>query len=81
VKEVIKMSDKTFKVFLEIIGLLWEYELPGLAKEAEVSQSTLYNWMHGKVHAPRLDTLTKVAKVLGYEIVLQRVQASQKKAA
>ena len=35
---------------------------------AKCSVTTLYNWESGKTKAPRIDTLTRVAAVLGYSI-------------
>ena len=40
----------------------------GIADSAGVSGVTLYYWMRSGPKAPRLDTLTKVAKALGFSI-------------
>lgn len=68
-----------WQVFTEICGHLWELQgeaqVRELAKAAEVHWTTLYNWRSGAVVAPRLDTLSKVAYVLGYDLVLHRRSA------
>lgn len=39
-----------------------------VAKASNCSVTTLHNWESGKTKAPRINTLTKVAAVLGYSI-------------
>jgi predicted transcriptional regulator len=62
-----------YKVFADLRKELKNYEghqLVDLADKAEVSYSTLYFWLDGKTQRPRLDTLSKVAKAMGYGIEL-----------
>jgi transcriptional regulator with XRE-family HTH domain len=42
--------------------------LESVAYEAGCSPSTLYHWREGITIAPRINTLTRVAQVLGYTI-------------
>jgi len=69
----IQDDDQREKIFMEILSLLWseEKDFKTLSQKAGVSISTLYNWAELKVFAPRIDTLSKVARALGYEIVLR----------
>jgi transcriptional regulator with XRE-family HTH domain len=46
--------------------------LEAVAHEAGCSPSTLYHWREGITIAPRINTLTRVAQVLGYEITWSR---------
>lgn len=70
-KAALKMSDKDrYKVYDDLVDLLWNYNPAWVAEQAKVSLPTLYNWMNANVLRPRIDTLFKVANVLGYDIVL-----------
>lgn len=63
------------EVFMEIISNLLRYndaERKHIAEEAEVHWTTLYNWTHGATINPHISTLARVARVLGYNIVLKR---------
>lgn len=66
------------KVFMEIIGHLLRYndaEKRYIADEAQVHWGTLYAWTHGNTLRPRIDTLSRVARAMGYELTLSRVKA------
>ncbi len=68
-----KLSERD-KIFIEMIEMLWQYTDEGLkqiAYDAGVHWGTLYSWKSAHTMKPRIDTLCKVAKVLGFEIVLQ----------
>lgn len=65
------MADETYQVFEDLKGILAEFDFRWVAETAGVSDQTLYNWHNGLTHKPRIDTITKVAKALGYEIVLE----------
>lgn len=60
------------QLFLEMIHQLYNTDLKQLAKDAEVSISTLYNWTYGTTISPRSDTLFRVAAALGYKIEWKR---------
>lgn len=63
------------KLFLDVIAILLRYndaEKRQIAEDAEVSWVTFYAWCSGKTIAPRISTLARVARVLGFEIVLSR---------
>ena len=60
------------KVFNEIKDLMAGYHTVWLAETARVSPCTLYNWLDGTTRFPRLDTIFKVARAMGYDIVLQK---------
>lgn len=69
-------DDQRASLFMEIIGHLMRYndeEKRNIAEEAGVHWVTLYSWCSGITQKPRIDTLSKVAEALGYEIVLKRV--------
>lgn len=64
----VRHKDDVFQVLL---GLIHSHgHLSRLAKQADVSTQTLYNWMHKSVTYPRLSTVIKVAKALGYKVRL-----------
>lgn len=62
-------------IFLELIDSLsrmtWP-ELKELSLEAGVSTQTLVNWAYGPTYNPQINTLVKVARALGAQIVLRR---------
>ena len=64
------MAD-TYQVFEDLKGILADVDFHWVSETAGVSQQTLYNWHNGVTHKPRIDTITKVADALGYEIVLE----------
>lgn len=63
------------KLFLEIIAELHNYNIQSVAEHSRVSSVTLYNWMQGKVYAPRTDTLFRVADTLGLDICWYKKKA------
>ena len=56
------------KAFDQLKELVWEYNIEYLAGAAGVCQATLYNWCDGTTQHPRLTTVVKVAKAMGYEV-------------
>ena len=54
----------------QLKAIIWGYDFAWLANEAGVCKATLYNWCDGRTKHPRFTTLVKVAKVLGFELVL-----------
>jgi DNA-binding phage protein len=68
-----RLSERD-KLFIDLLAIIGTTNLYWLADQAGVSHGTLYNWLDGKTMKPRIDTLTKVAKACGYEIVLKRVK-------
>lgn len=59
-------------VFDELKTLLRQSGLPlrYVAYRSGVERYTLTMWLNGKTHCPRIDTMTKVAMVLGKHIAL-----------
>jgi DNA-binding phage protein len=77
----IDTEERRTALFLQVLGCLWRYsdiEKKAVAEEAGCHWTTLYNWCAGKTTHPRIDTLTKVAAALGFEIVLKRTLPSSK---
>lgn len=68
------------QIFVDLVGQLGTANIPWVAQQAEVCPATVYNWLNGDTLTPRIDTLCKVAKVMGYEIVLKRVKGYKLKA-
>ena len=62
-------------LFIELISYIGRADIRRLAEDAGVAQATIYHWMTGETQTPRIDTLTKVARALGYSIVLKRDRA------
>jgi DNA-binding phage protein len=63
------------KIFEDIIAMLYpmnEAALKHLALKADVSKGTLYTWKYGPTCFPRLHTIIKVARALGYDVKLVR---------
>lgn len=46
-----------------------------IGRRAHVAESTLANWANGKTKNPRLDTICRVAEVLGYRVTLEKTHA------
>lgn len=72
-----KTANTDFQQFDDLISELNQYDFSDVAFRAGVSQSTLYNWVNGKVTGPHMRTFINVAKVIGFDIVL--VRQSQRK--
>jgi predicted transcriptional regulator len=70
-KKKVKL-DLRDEIFLKVLYELGKWDIQTLAREAKVSQATLYNWLDGKTMGPRIVTLVKVCKVMGFEIVLKK---------
>lgn len=74
-----RMVDASqFRVFNELKGELMKWNIAYVEEVSGVTNVTLYNWLNGKTLYPRIDTLTKVARVLGYEIVLKKLPSQPK---
>ena len=52
--------------------------LQTLARQAGLCNSTLYEWLDGKIKAPRLATMIRVAEALGQPIEFQRRDAERR---
>ena len=61
-------------IFEDLKGILEDYNPAWIEQESGVSNQTIYNWLAGKTKKPRLDTITKVARAVGYELVLQKTR-------
>ena len=71
-------ADSREEIFIDLIHELWKYNDEGLrdiAEQAGCHWVTLYAWKSGKTMAPRIDKLAPVARVLGYNIVLQKTKS------
>lgn len=68
-------------LFVEIIGQLavkpW-HDLCEIAKEAEVSPQTLYNWVYGETVSPLTRTLFNVAEAMGYRLKWERIKQARR---
>lgn len=76
-----KTKTERTHLFLDLLAELYPISVEArkdVADEAGVSDSTLYNWLYGSTINPRIDTMIKVAEVLGFAIVLQRKQRKPK---
>jgi len=58
------------KIYEEIKDVLLTMNVRWVAEHANVSQACLYNWLDGTTQYPRLDTITKVADCLGFDVAL-----------
>ena len=75
-----KVNPSDLRAFQELKAELNKWNVEYVAQSAPVGVSTIYNWLEGRTMYPRLDTLTKVARVVGFEIQLVRVAKPKKKA-
>lgn len=60
------------QLFLDLVAELQGYDLTTVADAAEVSYSTLWNWLYGPTVSPRLNTLIKVGKAIGMSLEWKR---------
>ena len=70
----IHLSDRE-SIFVEIIYdllLLSDNEKRAVALDADVHWTTLYSWVSFRTRTPRIDTICRVAKALGYDVILRR---------
>lgn len=78
-RSALKLNEDTREeVFLDILQELWKFNDEGIktiAEEAGCHWVTLYTWKSGRTTAPRIDKLAAVARVLGYNIILQKTKA------
>ena len=56
--------------FGELKEALNDYDIKSVADASGVHVMTLYHWLDGRTKGPRFTTMEKVAKVVGYKIVL-----------
>jgi DNA-binding phage protein len=74
--------DEREIVFVEVIYdllMLSDHERKEIADSAGVHWTTLYAWMSVKTRKPRLDTVCRVARALGYEVILKRTSRNRPK--
>ena len=57
-------------IFDQIKEVLYMTDVSWVAKHSGVSQSCLYFWLDGTTQLPRLDTVFRVADVLGFDLQL-----------
>jgi DNA-binding phage protein len=60
------------QIFANLVSLIDQYDLASLAREAEVSHQTLWNWLYGTTYNPHINTMIKVANAVGYDIALRK---------
>lgn len=65
--------SQSIKLFEDLKGELRNWNVDSVAKEAEVAPSTIYFWLDGRTKKPRLDTIVKVSKAIGFELRLVKI--------
>jgi len=75
------IKEINMKAFEELKDILKNYNLETVADVAGVHFTTLYNWLSGKTKNPHLRTFIKVAKAMGFEVMLRREQVSMRRVA
>ena len=71
----VNLEDGREAIFLQVIDELQEYTDYGkrdIAEQAGVHWTTLYYWIAGRTQKPRLDTVCRVARALGFDLSLVR---------
>lgn len=71
-------KDPQMRVFNELRTLIFEYNVEWLSANSGVTDATIYNWLSGKTKKPRMDTVTKVANAIGWDVQLVLVQKVSK---
>ena len=69
------------EVFEQVKDELSGYNILWVAEHADVAPCTLYNWLSGKTQKPRLDTVIRTAKVIGFDVRLIRAASKLRKVA
>lgn len=57
-------------IFDEIKEVLYVTDVKWVAENSGVSTTCIYFWLDGTTQLPRLDTITKVAECLGFDLRL-----------
>jgi len=71
-----KLKVRTkINIFEQLLGIIHGYNVEWLSEASGVAQATIYFWLDGTTTRPRLDTISKVAKVVGYRLCLTRDSA------
>jgi DNA-binding phage protein len=73
-----QLNTDLFGIFQELKHELYKWNIESVAADAHVSPSTIYFWMAGKTHFPRLDTISRVADAVGFEIRLVKIKGKKK---
>ena len=66
-----KRAETKYTIFENLKKIIPDYYPKSLAYYASVSPTTLKNWVSGKTKTPRIDTLTRVANAVGFNIELK----------
>lgn len=72
--KALKMSPLRNSEFEKLCTVIRSQDINRVAKRAKVAPATLYFWLDGTTTGPRLTTLVKVARAVGYDIKLQKVR-------
>ena len=67
------LDHERIALFEDLKGIISEYNPLWIEQECGVTDQTIYNWLSGKTRKPRLDTIVKVAKAVGYEVTLRKI--------
>lgn len=57
--------EERSELFIHLVMVLTNYDLASVAESAEVSYSTLWNWVYGPTVSPRINTMIKVGNAIG----------------
>ena len=63
-----------------LLNELAQWDIPSVAAAADVSDQTMYYWLSGKTRSPRMITVVKVSRVLGFELDLVKLSPTQRRA-
>ena len=76
----LKANVKRLQIFFTIIDALIDKsgaELREISDHSGVSLPTIYFWLNGTTRNPRIDTISKVASCIGFEIILKKAGRPQ----
>ena len=77
-KVVSPLDADLFKIFQQLKHELYKWDVQSVAEDAGIAPATIYFWMNGTTNYPRLDTISRVADAIGFEIRMTRVKGAKK---
>lgn len=69
---VVGSREPEFERLCNVLRSSWD--IHSVAAQADVAPATIYFWLDGTTKTPRIDTLSRVARVIGYRFKLVRAK-------
>jgi len=71
----IQNNSDHMQLFEQLCNIINSYNVNWLSEESGVSSQAIYFWLSGKTRKPRLDTIFKVARAVGWNLTLIKERA------